>query len=63
MTWLSRLERTFRSLCFHEALEEEVEGFAAYLAGKYEEDLSLAGGPDQGYVDYAEVWGTRVSQA
>ena len=57
VTWLSPLERTFRSLCFDEALEEEVEGLAAHLAGEHEEDLNLARGPYQGHVDYAErLW-------
>ena len=51
------MERTFRSLCFYEALEEEVEGLAAHLAGEHEEDLNLAGGPYQGDVDYAEGLG------
>ena len=46
VTWLSPLERTFRSLCLYEALEEEVEGLAAHLAGEHEEDLNFAGGPD-----------------
>ena len=53
----SRLGRTFRSLCFYKALEEEVEGLAAHLAGEHEQDLDLAGGPDQSYVDYAEGLG------
>ena len=43
--------RTLRSLCFDQALEEEVESFATHLACKHETYFSFAAGPDQGSID------------
>lgn len=44
-------------LLLDDALQGKVDGFAAQLAGEHEDDLGLAGGPDQGRVDDAEGLG------
>lgn len=41
-----------RARLLYEALEEEIGGLAGELAGEQEEDLGLAGGEEEGYVDY-----------
>lgn len=46
-----------RALLLDDALQGKVDGLAGELAGEHEDDLSLAGGPDQGRVDDAKGLG------